>query len=926
MSDLAALGARGTTFMLTDVEGSTRLWERDPTSMGAAMARHDQILGDVITAHGGSLLRARGEGDSSFSVFESAHSAVAAAVAVQQRLGSEPWPGQARIRVRLAVHSGEAEFRDNDYYGSDVNRCARLRALAAGGQCLVSAATRGVVAQSLPAGTWLADLGSHRLKDLTEPERVYQVCHPDLPSEFPPLRGLESVPNNLPVQLTNFIGRRADVEAVSEALKTARLVTLTGPGGCGKTRLALEVAASLSDDFEDGVWFADLSATSDPQLVPIAVAAAIGVGERIVRGAEAPLDVGAALVEGLAAHLADRRTLVVMDNCEHLVSASAEFARTMLARANNLTILCTSREVLNVTGEVAWRVPSLAVPTPRVATTLREFEALDSVVLFVDRARRHERDFRLTDRNRDAVAEICSRVDGLPLALELAAARVRVLTVEQIAERLNDQFRLLASTVRGRLSRQATLRGAVDWSYDLLEPSEARLFRQLAIFSGGWSIEGAEAVCTPEADEEVVELLSRLVDKSLVARDAEAGGRFRLLEPLRQYAMEKLLEVDGIDTLRGRHLSWCARLAREAGERLKGQGQTAALKLLDAELDNLRAAMEWGISRRRDESLLLAASLRLYWVYRSLLSEGRSWLEEALDACDGAPPVLRAEALMSAGRLAMEWGDLAAARHHLESALAVATENDLEESAAYATWYLAQQMWFEGAVDQGAEMFETAVARARAVRSSYLIAVTLLDSAQYALAVGLEAEALASEGLKAARENGDERNVVIGLRIRGEVEMRAGRLAEAAVTLDDAVAGARRSGLLGPLADALKASGRLRVRTGELEAARTTLLECLEVLSENDNRSEVIEVIEAVAGLCAARGQKEDGADLFRGAQAHRRVAGLRLLPAEAHDVDHLAKLFAGTPGEETGEMTQEAIATPTLGDLMSRAQVCLQA
>jgi class 3 adenylate cyclase len=474
------------TFLFTDIEGSTRLWEQYPAAMEAALARHDALAEAVIEQHEGRLVKHRGEGDSLFAVFARAVDAVAAAVALQQALAAEPWPAEAAPRVRMSLHTGDAAFREGDYFGAAVNRCARLRAVAHGGQLLLSSATQELIRDALPDEVSLRDLGEHRLRDLARPERIFQLLHPDLPSDFPPLTSLNSLPHNLPQQVTSFIGREKEMAEVRRLLATTRLLTLTGSGGTGKTRVSLQVAADLLEGGGDGVWLVELAPLADPGLVPQAVATALGIRE----------EPGKPLSQSLVDFLKPKRLLLLLDNCEHLLSACAELAELILRSCPGVQILATSREGLNIPGETTYRLPSLTLPDPRQPTpTAESLSQYEAVRLFIDRATAAVPSFAVTNQNAPAVAQLCVRLDGIPLAIELAAARVKAMSVEQINGRIADMFRLLTGGSRTALPRQQTLRAAIDWSYDLLSEKEKILLRRLSVFAGGWTLEAAEQVC-----------------------------------------------------------------------------------------------------------------------------------------------------------------------------------------------------------------------------------------------------------------------------------------------------------------------------------------------------------------------------------------------------------------------------------------------
>ncbi|HEY8744448.1 MAG TPA: adenylate/guanylate cyclase domain-containing protein, partial [Chloroflexota bacterium] len=594
------------TFLFTDVEGSTRLWEQQPEMMRQVLVRHDAIIEEAVAQHAGVIVRPRGEGDSRFAVFARPSDAVAAAVAIQQALHGETWPLPAPFRVRMALHTGEADLRDGDYYGSAVNRCARLRAITHGGQTLVSQATAHLIRDGLPLDAGLRDLGDQRLSDLSRPERVYQLLHPDLPAEFPPLRSLTALPHNLPLQLTSFIGRERELGELTRRLQTARLLTLTGSGGAGKTRLALQVAAELVPRYPDGVWLAELAPLADPALVRRTVAAAVGVRE-------AP---GQAILDTLLAALREKRLLLVLDNCEHVLDACARLADALLRGCPGVQLLAASREALGVAGEVSWRVPSLAVPSLEQRVAHEQVAEYDAVQLFVERAQAALPSFSITAQNAMALAQVCARLDGIPLALELAAARVKGLTVDQLADRLHDRFRLLTGGSRAALPRQQTLRAAIDWSYDLLDEAEQRLFRRLAVFAGGWTVEAAEAVCAGDglAHEDVLDILLRLVDKSLALAEER---RYRLLETVRQYGRDRLAASGEAGAVYARHAAFYLALAEELEPQFMLGGPTIGRDGLVAEIDNQRAALNWYADSDDVEAVLrLAGALLWYWFFQ----------------------------------------------------------------------------------------------------------------------------------------------------------------------------------------------------------------------------------------------------------------------------------------------------------------------
>ncbi|MDQ2944104.1 MAG: LuxR family transcriptional regulator [Candidatus Dormibacteraeota bacterium] len=650
------------TFLLTDMEGSVQLWERQPEVMKAVQARHDELLRSEIEKRNGVVIRDRGEGDSFFAVFANASEALATAVAIQLGLAAVQWPEELSIRVRIGINSGEAEFREGDYYGAAINRCARIRAAAHGEQVLLGAATEKLVADHLPSGVTLIDLGEHRLRDMARPERIFQLSHPDLRREFPPPKTLETAATNLPLQLTSFIGREADLAEIRLLLGQTRLLTLVGAGGSGKTRLALELGAEVLDSFPDGVWFVELSPIADGALIPSQVATAAGIRE----------EPGRALQATLVERLGKSQTLIVLDNCEHLLESTAGMVEALLRGSAHLSMVATSQEVLHAEGEVSWRVPSLD-------------EEL-CLRLFVERARQVNPHFELGDRA-ETVTQICRRLDGIPLAIELAAARVAVLSPAEILERLDDRFRLLTGGRGGALPRQKTLRAALDWSYGLLSEAEQTLLARLSVFVGGWSLQSAEAVCSggEVAPAEVLDLLSRLIDKSLVVTTpAEPGTRYKLLDTMRQYAFERLVTSGDAEAIQLRHAEHFAATEVAVTGRLGPSGLIQLRTGQSAEeVANLRAALQF--VRRKGPALALRVATQLSPLLRrdGHLREGRNALKELLAAWPAVDEV-RLRALLELRIITYAMGEfefcLEIAREALQVAEALGEPGPLNEA------------------------------------------------------------------------------------------------------------------------------------------------------------------------------------------------------------------------------------------------------
>ncbi|MGH9214517.1 MAG: helix-turn-helix transcriptional regulator [Acidimicrobiales bacterium] len=646
------------TFLLTDVERSTQLWETAPKAAAGAMARHRALLDAAVRAHDGVRPEEQGEGDSVVAAFASAADAVAAAVDIQRTLAAEDWPDGTQLRVRIGLHTGEAEARDERNFGGlALHRCARLRDIAHGGQTVMSSVTAAIVADALPDDARLVDRGVHRLRDLSRPEQVFELRPADLTTEFPPLRSLDAVPNNLRALLTSFVGRRQELEAVTALLgrPAERLVTLTGSGGSGKTRLAAQVAADLADRWPDGVWWVELAPITDPA----------GVAELIASTLRVLVEPGGGPLRALRSQLRDRRLLLCLDNCEHLRDASAELVDTLLRACPHLWVVATSREALGVAGETVWRVPSLTID--------------DAAQLFAERAARVRPGFALDPDNEAAVRTICRRLDGIPLAVELAAAWVRTLTAEQIVTGLDDRFRLLAGGPWGVAPRHQTLAASLAWSYDLLDETDRVVFRRLAVFAGGFTLEGVQAVggADPLAPDDVLPALRRLIDKSLVQMDDQGReARYGLLETIRQYARERLDEAAETAAVRDRHLDHFMAVAETSEPELEAADQDRWLAELEIEHDNLRAALDWGLSKPQAErGRRLAAALPQLWMRHGHTHDGVQWLRRAIDRGPADRSTLQARLLVGASLVGGLGGQFLLAAQTAQQAVEIATAN-----------------------------------------------------------------------------------------------------------------------------------------------------------------------------------------------------------------------------------------------------------
>ena len=770
------------TLFFSDIEGSTRQWESDPAQMRQVLERHDQLLIDGIEHEGGRVVLEKGEGDSFFAVFSEATAALAAALACQRSLASEAWPGGASLRVRVAIHSAEV---DPDFRGPDTNRAARIRAIGHGGQTLVSRATEALVRDTLPPRTTLVDLGEHRLKDLSRPERVFQLAHPDLQASFPPLKSLDSFSHNLPVQVTSFVGRESEIESLSQELEQARLVTLTGTGGTGKTRLALHVAGGLVGSFPEGVHFVDLSPLADPDLVTPAIAATLGVRENPVTCCS----------RVWRARCGRGAQLLLLDNCEHLIDTVARVVGELLTQCPRLTVLATSREGLGVPGELVWRVPSLGLPDPEAG----DLASSESVRLFVERAAAARRGFALTEENSGPVGDICRRLDGVPLAIELAAARTSAMSPAEILKRLEDRFRLLTGGARTAVARQQTLEAAVDWSHDLLGEQEKVLFRRLSVFSGGFNMGAAEAVCAGAGltPGDVLDLLVRLVDRSLVVADDPGAGetRYRLLETLRQYGRKKLLEAGEADALQNAHLSFFGALV-DSVMKERSREQNLSLDRLQVDQDNLRTALDWSAALAgADDEIHLAVGAGWLWATRGPYREGRERLLEILERRP-EQTVGRARVLLNAGALSVYVGDSDGARRYVEEAIEIFRRAGNEPGETEAIARLAFSHWAVGDIKPARENFEVALEMWRKQERPGRVAYVLVMLGQLALADEdyPAAHEMLEESQALARARGDLRSMMLAESLAGNIALREGDYALAARSFRQSLELARQHG------------------------------------------------------------------------------------------------------------------------------------
>src|SRR5215207_9086915 len=868
------------TFLFTDIEGSTKLWERHTGTMRTALARHDEILQEAIEGHGGFVFKT--VGDAFCAAFATALDALESALAAQRAVLSERWGEEIdALRARMALHTGTADERNGDYFGPAVNRVARLLSAGHGGQVLLSLATQELVRDQLPTGTWLRDLGERRLKDLSRPERIFQLAAPDLPPEFPPLRTLESSPNNLPLQHTPLIGREREVEEVCARLRSpgVRILTLTGPGGAGKTRVGLQAAAELLMEFEDGIFFVALAAIADPALVASTIARTLGLTES---GAQPPEEL-------LKGYLRDRQTLLVLDNFEQVLEA-APLLDELLSAAPNLKILATSRTPLRLYGEHEFPVPPLPLPDPGSLPPVEHLTRYGALRLFVERAQAVKPDFSLTEENALAVVEICARLDGLPLAIELAAARIKLLPPQAMLSRLGNRLKLLTGGARNLPERQRTLRGAIEWSYGLLDEGEKVLFGRLAVFSGGAALEAIEAVCDAQGDlpVDVLDGASSLLDKSLLRQEEGVGGepRFVMLETIHEYASERLEDSRDAEAARHAHAEYFLALAEEAEPGLWGAKDAAWLDRLQQEHDNMRAALSWAIEHEEAElALRLGGALRWFWYMEGYYGEGRRWLEAVLGKDQGAAAEARARALEGVGWLASGQGDLDRAQAAADEGLKLSTEAGLGDVVAadfqdVLGEAVARQ---RGNYEWAAELLEESLALHREARDIIGVAWSLGNLANASGDRGdhERAKELYEEGLALSRELGGAELLGAYLISLGYVFLLEGDLERATALNEEAVELYRKRGHRGRLQAALDNLGWAALVRGDHQRAEALHEESLMLCKELGDKLIGSESIEGLACAAAAKGEAERAAILFGAAEALREAVGYQQTPRE---------------------------------------------
>ena len=828
MSDLPS----GTvTFLFTDIEGSTHLWQEQPEAMGIAHARHDEILRAAIESNHGYIFQI--VGDSFSAAFHNAMDGFRATLSAQSALQAESWSETCNIKARMGLHTGTAELLTDGsgkYEGYvTIASTQRVMSIAHGAQVLVSQTTHDLLQNDLPEDISLRDVGEHQLKGLRAPLRLYQLMASGLQQDFPAIKSLSTIPNNIPTQLTSFIGRENELMEANMRLKNSRLLTLIGPGGTGKTRLSLQIAGEQIANFKDGVWLVELAPISNPSLILHTIASVFELRE--IQNIP--------LINILLDYLRSKDLLLVLDNCEHLVEASAQVANQLLHACPNLKIIASSREALGIDGETVYRVPSL-----------KDDEATR---LFIERATKAEPRFHITEENASSIAQICSRLDGIPLAIELAAARVKIFTPEQIAQRLDDRFKLLTGGSRTALPRQQTLRALIDWSYTSLNEAEQRALRRLAVFSGGWTFEAAESVV---GENEAMDGLLGLVNKSLVNVEEQDGkSRYSFLETIRQYAMEKLVESGEAVGVRDRHLNYILELAKQSSQGMYGTEEAEQLDRIEVEHDNLRAAFEWATSNHPDTALKLAYAVGGFWTVRDHISEARSLCQAILEKTKSLPDVDmdRARVFGVLGWMSVTTGEHKAGRAAAEQAISLATKTNDTTTVA---------------------------------RSYGILALTSIFLGDYPTA-----QHAATEGEKIARQQGLKSELALILSTRAQMTyISLMDLEHAKVYLYEATELARQEGFRWASSFLSIGLAHTAAALGDIEAARAGFKESSEIAKMMGNKRIVYSSQSELAHVLRAQGELDEPQEIYRDLLPKWRDLGHR--SAVAHELECIAYIL----------------------------------
>ena len=875
------------TFLFTDIEGSTKLSQNFPDKLPSALERHHSILIDKIESNNGFIFQS--VGDAFCGAFENSVDAVKAAVEIQKSLALEKWD-ETVIKVRIGIHSGNAEWNGTNYMGYiTLARAARVMSAAFGEQILISNdayelyvndynshSNRNVDTDSsghydLTPG--FRDLGERRLKDVILPIRLFQVVGAGLREDFPPLETLDARPNNLPVQLTSFIGRETEMKHVKEALKLSRLVTLTSAGGSGKTRLALQTGAEVIDEFEQGVWFVDLAALSDPALLTSTIIDALGIKEESKKTTE----------DTLIEFLKGKEILILLDNCEQLIHACANLAERLLSSCPKLKIIATSREALNCEGEMTYRIPPLAVPDPKSNDTPEQLTQYESVRLFIERALTVNSNFRVNNENAPALAEICSRLDGIPLAIELAAARIKILSVVKIYERLDDRFSLLTGGKRTALPRQQTLRALIDWSYDLLSEEEKILWCRLSVFSGGWTLDAAEEICSDEMISKslILDLLSQLIEKSVIIFD-ESKGRYRILESLREYGIEKLKNSQEISL---RHLNYYLRLSENAEPELRGENARFWLDIIDADHSNFISAIDWSVSNEMaDKGAVIAGALGEFWSTKGHYSTGIRLNENILRSSCLYGNSAKVKLLIWLCVYKYNQGEYEQVRKFSEECLNLSKGIGDKKGIAESLHNLGKVAELKGNYELARSYFEESLELKKEIKDKIGIADSLqslgnllTNQGDYELA-----KKYFGESFEIKKEVGDKRGMASNMNSMGCIATYQGNYEQAKKYHEESLAFNKDIGSKIGAAISMGNLGLISFNQGDYELARKYYEESLTIRKELGNKKGIAIYLHNLGGVVYTQGDFEQAKKYFEESLAVRKEIGDRIGMADS--------------------------------------------
>ncbi len=818
------------TFLFTDIVGSTRLSQEFADKMPAALLRHHEILDNAVESNNGFVFKM--VGDAYCCAFENAADAVKTSVMIQSKLASETWD-KVIIKIRIGIHSGFAEWSGKDYMGYiTLARSARVMSAAYGEQIIISNDTFELSKDNISSNISFRDLGKRRLKDLIQPVRLYQIVAEGIREDFPPLKTLDARPNNLPVQLSSFIGREEEMKHIKGILKDTRLLTLTGPGGTGKTRLALQVAADIIDDYGNGVWFIELASLIEPELLPNAVMQALGIKEQPKQKAE----------DILADYLKDKELLILLDNCEHIIEACAMLSEKLLQNSQKLKIIATSREALRCSGEQTHRTLSLETPDPKAKESPEQLTQYEAVRLFIERALNANQNFRVNNENAPALAEICHKLDGIPLAIELAAARIKILSVEKIFQRLDDRFKLLTGGQRTALPRQQTLKALIDWSYDLLSGEEKILWNRLSVFSGGWNLEAAEEICSDEIKinkEAILDLLSNLADKSIIIYKQE-NQRYSMLETIKQYGHEKLAGSDEYKNIMDRFLKFYLELAEEANKELRGNETVFWMKLLNSENKNMEKGLIWSLESSENETgARLVVAISQYWHILGNLSEGMRWLETVSKKQPETMNYYFCKVKYMLGKFARLNGDYDKANKFMKESLQYWREAGNNQGITETLNSLGINEYDQGRYEQAAGYYEKSLEIHRESQNKRGIAVSLNNLGNVISNMGDYSKAykLYEESLAIRREEGDVLGIGITLNNLGILAYEQGEYSKAYDLLNESLQIRSEIGDRNGVTISLLNLGNVAYNQGEYLKASKLYQNSLQICTEIGDRS-----------------------------------------------------------------------------------------